>query len=218
MVGGARTRRAHIHRSTSLRATETPVFEQFLADLSSLWAVLWPALTIALLRMCDVSLNVFRTVFVVQERRLLAALVAGTEASVWLAAAGIVFADMTPVRIGGFVVGVAAGTATGVEVARRLRLGMTTVRIYADATHIDADGRELSQAIADAIRSAGHGVTVFRGAGREGPVDMVLSTVRRRDAEAVLALARSIDPDTFAAIDNTLYRSPSVLSGSVGRV
>lgn len=196
--------------------------DQHVADLvthaATLWALLWPAVTIALLRICDMSLNVFRTVFVVQERRLLAAVFAGLEAAVWLAAAGIVFADMTPVRIAGFVVGVASGTAIGVEVARRLRMGMTTVRIYADARYEGPDGRTPGSIIADAIRAEGHGVTVFRGSGRNGPVDMVLSTVRRRDAEAVLATARDIEPEVFAAIDNSRYPSPAVLSGTVGRV
>ncbi len=196
--------------------------DQFVTDLASqasvLWALLWPAATIALLRICDVSLNVFRTVFVVQERRLLAAVVAGAEAAVWLAAAGIVFADMTPVRIAGFVVGVASGTAIGVEVARRLRLGMATVRIYADARLTGPDGRTQGHLIADAIRLAGHGATVFQGSGRNGPVDLVLSTVRRRDANAVLAIARDIEPLAFAAVDNSLHPSPAVLSGTVGRV
>lgn len=194
------------------------MIDSVLADVTTVWTVVWPAFAIALLRICDVSLNVFRTVFVVQERRLFAALVAGAEASVWLAAAGIVFADMTPVRVAGFVVGVASGTALGIEVARRLRLGMTTVRIYAKATHVDADGQPLGEAIAGAIRRSGHGATVFRGSGLNGPVDMVLSTVRRRDAEAVLAIARDIDPHTFAAVDNSLHPSPSMLSGTVARV
>lgn len=194
------------------------MIDSVLAEVTTVWMVVWPAIAIALLRIGDVSLNVFRTVFVVQERRLLAALVAGAEASVWLAAAGIVFADMTPVRVAGFVVGVASGTALGVEVARRLRLGMTTVRIYADATHIDGDGRPLGEAIAGAIRRSGQGATVFRGSGLNGPVDMVLSTVRRRDAEAVLAIAREVDPHTFAAVDNSLHPSPSMLGSTVSRV
>ncbi len=194
------------------------MIDTLLADVTAAWALVWPALTIAMLRIADVSLNVFRTVFVVQERRLLAALVAGAEASVWLAAAGIVFADMTPVRVAGFVVGVAAGTAIGVEVARRLRLGMTTVRIYADATRIDDDGREPGTVIAQEIRMAGYGATVFRGSGLAGPVDMVLSTVRRRDADKVLTIARSVDPAAFAAIDNSLHPSPAVLTGPIARV
>lgn len=189
-------------------------------DLTALWALLWPAATIALLRIGDVSLNVFRVVFVVQERRLLAALVAGAEAAVWLAAAGIVFADMTPVRVAGFILGVAAGTVIGVTVTGKLRLGMTTVRIYADATRTDADGRplDLGHQIARAIHTAGYGATVFRGTGFNGPVDMVLSTVRRRDAERILAIAREVDPGTFAAIDNSLHPAPTMVGATAGRV
>ena len=51
------------------------------------------ALGIAALRVGDVTLNVLRTVFTVQGRKGLAAVFAGL--GVWLAAAGIVFADLT---------------------------------------------------------------------------------------------------------------------------
>ena len=191
-----------------------------LPDLAGLWALLWPAMTITMLGLGDVSLNVFRVVFVVQQRRLLAALVAGAEASVWLAAAGIVFADMTLVRVAGFILGVAAGTAMGVAVAGKLRLGMTTVRIYVDATRDDRDGRplDLGAQIAREIHASGHGATVFRGIGCNGPVDMVLSTVRRRDADNVLTIARGVDPGTFAAIDSSLHPASALVGSTAGRV
>jgi uncharacterized protein YebE (UPF0316 family) len=189
-------------------------------DLAAVWAALWPALAIALLRIGDVSLNVFRTVFVVQERRLLASLTAGAEAAMWLSAAGIVFASMTPVRAAGFVVGVATGTAIGVQLTSRMRLGMSTVRVYTDAERRDVDGRrlELGERIADAIRAAGHGATVFRGRGYRGEVDMVLSTVRRRDADHVLAIARSVDELSFAAVDNAIQPAGMPAATTSGRV
>jgi uncharacterized protein YebE (UPF0316 family) len=189
-------------------------------DLPSVWAAVWPAITIALLRIGDVCLNVFRTVFVVQERRLLASLTAGAEAALWLSAAGIVFASMTPVRAAGFVIGVATGTAIGVQLTSRMRLGMSTVRVYTDAERKDADGRplELGGRIADAIRAAGHGATVFRGRGYRGEVDMVLSTVRRRDADAVLAIAREVDAASFAAVDNAIQPAGVPAASSAGRV
>lgn len=189
-------------------------------DLATAWAVLWPALAIAGLRMTDVSLNVFRTVFVVQERRLLAALAAALESASWLAAAGIVFADMTPVRAAGFVIGVASGTAIGVAVTSRMRLGMVTVRVYADG-HATTDEGTLAgggAAIARAIHAAGHGATVFSGIGYSGPVEMILSTVRRRDADTVLAIARDVDPSALAAIDNSLHPSPVATGSTAGRV
>jgi uncharacterized protein YebE (UPF0316 family) len=187
-------------------------------DVAALWAAIWPALGIALLRIGDVTLNVFRMVFVVQERRLLAALASAGEASMWLSAAGIVFANMTPVRAVGYVAGVAAGTAIGMEVAKRLRLGMATVRVYADATRTDDYGvpLEMGHRIATAIREAGYAATVFRGHGLRGEVDMVLATVRRRNAEEVVKLARGVDESAMAAIDNSLNPA-AVPAGTSGR-
>jgi uncharacterized protein YebE (UPF0316 family) len=196
------------------------VIDQLPFDPLTLWTAVWPAIAIALLRIGDVSLNVFRTVFVVQERRLLASLTAGAEASMWLSAAGIVFSSMTPVRAAGFVVGVATGTAIGVQLTSRMRLGMSTVRVYTDAERLGEDGRplDLGERIAHAIRNAGHGATVFRGRGYRGEVDMVLSTVRRRDAEAVLAIARRVDGSSFAAVDNAIQPAATPAASTVGRV
>ncbi|MFP5308950.1 MAG: DUF5698 domain-containing protein [Actinomycetes bacterium] len=180
-------------------------------DLSPalLWAALWPALAVALLRMGDVTLNVFKTVFVVGERRGLAALTAGAEAAIWLSAAGIVFSDMTPLRFAGFVVGVGSGTALGVQVVQRLRLGMVTVRVYAPVGTGDL--------VADALHGAGFRATVFEGRGFGGPVQMVLSTVRRRDADGVMALAREVEEQAFIAVDNSLHPA-GVGAAYAGRV
>lgn len=188
-------------------------------DLPALWTAIWPALAIAGLRAGDVSLNVFKTVFVVSERRALASLFSGLEAALWLSAAGIVLADVTPVRFAGFVIGVASGTALGVTITRALQLGMVTVRVYADADPTDEAGLPIEPAgprVARAIHAAGFGATVFRGTGFSGPVDMVLSTVRRRDADGVLEIARTVEPTAFAAIDNSPHPAPA--AATAGRV
>jgi len=184
--------------------------------LATLWVLLWPAVAVALLRAADVSMNVFRVVFVVQGRRALAATAAGMEAGIWLAAAGIVLSDLTWARAAGFVVGVALGTAIGVELTARLKLGMKTVRIY---VHIEEGDRPYLDGhdVARALHHAGYRATVFRGEGYRGPVDMVLSTVRYREAEEVLALARSVAPNSFAAVDNSPHPAAAG-AATVGRV
>ncbi|MFP4235547.1 MAG: DUF5698 domain-containing protein [Nitriliruptoraceae bacterium] len=189
---------------------------ELLTEVGTWWGLLWPALAIAALRAADVSMNVFRVVFVVQGRRLLAALAAGLEAGIWLAAAGIVLADLTWLRAAGFVAGVALGTAIGVELTERLRLGMKTVRIY---VHVEEgepghlDGHD----VAHLLHLEGYRATVFRGRGYRGPVDMVLSTVPYRDTDRVLTLARSLAPTAFAAVDNSPYPAGAA-SATVGRV
>jgi uncharacterized protein YebE (UPF0316 family) len=135
------------------------------------------AVQIALLRVTDVMLGVFRTTFIVRGRTFSAALAASGEAAAWLTAAGIVLADLTIFRGAAFALGVGTGTALGMLVVRSLRLGMVTVRVFAPL----ARGTE----VAERLREAGQGATVFPGEGRDGPVAMVLSVMRRREADEV---------------------------------
>jgi uncharacterized protein YebE (UPF0316 family) len=186
-----------------------------------------PALLIAVLRTTDVTLNVFKTVAIIQGRRVAAPLLQGAESLMWLLAAGIVFAEMTPIRIAGFAVGVIAGTVVGMEVVRKLQLGMVTVRIYSMAGPREERTRSLDpgsgehtatlsrpRMVLDALHLAGYRATVFRGEGRDGPVEMTLATVRRRDTTAVMALARQVAPDAFVSIDNDLY--PATMTATRG--
>ncbi len=172
-------------------------------DVVSTWQLIWPALVVALLRIADVTVNVFRTVFTVQGRRGLAAVTHAIEGALWLSAAGIVFADMTPVRAAGFVVGVGVGTWIGMAIVHRLRLGTVTVRVFVDVSEDPAAGER----VLNRIHRAGFGATRFRGEGFRGPVDMVLSTVRRREAQEVMDLARQSDVDAFIAMDNEKFEA-----------
>lgn len=180
----------------------------------ALLTALASGILVAVLRTSDVLLGVVKTHFVVGGSRTPAALFAGLEAAVWLAAAGIVFADPDPARFAGFVVGVAGGTWTGMMLVHGLQLGMVTVRVFVPAV----SGRDLTGAfVAATIRERGFGATMFSGEGAGGRVDMVLAVVRRRDARVVCDIARGADPDVFVAVDNQ-PASGSVLHGSVGAV
>jgi len=150
------------------------------------------ALQISLLRVTDVMLGVFRTTFIVRGRTLAASMAAGGEAAAWLTAAGIVLSDLTLIRGAAFAAGVAMGTALGVIVVRSLRLGMVTVRVFTPLER----GRE----VADQLRAAGQGATVFPGEGRDGPVAMVLSVMRRREADEVCG-PLTLDPQLYVAMD-----------------
>jgi uncharacterized protein YebE (UPF0316 family) len=140
-------------------------------------AALVTALQIALLRVTDVMLNVFRTTFIVRGRTLAASLAAFGESAAWIAAAGIVLADLTLLRGFAFATGVAIGTALGIMVVRSMRLGLVTVRVFAPL--------ERGHEVAEVLRAAGQGATLFPGEGRDGPVAMVLSVMRRREADEI---------------------------------
>jgi uncharacterized protein YebE (UPF0316 family) len=141
-------------------------------------AALITAIQIAMLRVTDVILGVFRTTFIVRGRTLAASLAAFGESAAWIAAAGIVLADLTLVRGLAFATGVGIGTALGVIMVRGMRLGLVTVRVFAPLDR----GPE----VAELLRAAGQGATLFPGVGRDGPVAMVLSVMRRREADEVV--------------------------------
>jgi uncharacterized protein YebE (UPF0316 family) len=141
-------------------------------------AALITAVQIAMLRVTDVMLGVFRTTFIVRGRTLAASLAAFGESAAWIAAAGIVLSDLTLVRGLAFATGVGIGTALGVVVVRSMRLGLVTVRVFAPLSR----GPE----IADLLRAAGQGATLFPGEGRDGPIAMVLSVMRRREADQIV--------------------------------
>ena len=176
----------------------------------SWWALVWPALVVAALRIADVTINVFKTISVVGGRRLAAGAFAGLEATIWLSAAGIVFADLTVPRFAGFVVGVAAGTWIGLAVVHRARIGLVTVRVFVSA----GEGREVAgHILAERIRRQGQPTTLFQGWGKEGPVHMILSVVKRRDASRLIETIEHTDPAAFVAVDD----HASGLIGNVGR-
>jgi uncharacterized protein YebE (UPF0316 family) len=137
------------------------------------------ATQVGLLRVGDVVLGVFRTTFIVRARTLAAAVTAGLESLVWITAASVVLSEISVARVLGFAAGVAIGTAIGVAVVSYLRLGIVTVRVFAP------EGR--GEEAASVLRAAGQGATVFPGRGRDGPVEMVLSVMRRREADAACA-------------------------------
>jgi uncharacterized protein YebE (UPF0316 family) len=155
-------------------------------------AALLTAVQISMLRVTDVMLGVFRTTFIVRGRTLAASLAAFGESAAWIAAAGIVLADLTLLRGFAFATGVGIGTALGVVVVRGLRLGLVTVRVFAPLNR----GPE----VADLLRAAGQGATMFPGEGRDGPVAMVLSVMRRREADEVVRPLVD-DPQLYVAMD-----------------
>lgn len=187
-------------------------FPDLLSQPIDWWALAWPALLVALLRVGDVTVNVFKVTCVVAGRRLAASAFAALEGAIWLSAAGIVFADLSPSRAVGFVVGVAAGTWLGMGIVHHLRLGTVTVRVFAGA----GEGRELAgHVIAERIRRAGYGATLFTGWGRSGEVHMVLSVMRRREAQVVCDLVRATDPKALVALDSDAAPG-SMIAGYAG--
>lgn len=142
---------------------------------------------IFLLRICDVTLGTVRTVSIVKGYLTLAVALGFFEVMIWILAVSQVITRINEsiFLALAFAGGFAAGNAVGILVERRLAMGTSVVRILS-ATH----GEE----IAEAVRSDGDHVAVFKGDGADGPVALVYAVAPRRRAPKILQRARSIDP------------------------
>lgn len=150
-------------------------------------------LFIFMLRIVDVSLATTRMLLAVRNQRLLVPLIGFFEVLIWLYAAGtaIRFLD-SPLHVVGYAGGFAMGNVVGLWVEEKLALGLATMRI------ISAHG---GVELADALREKGFGVTEFSGQGREGPVEVVYTVVKRAQVPRVMAEVMVWDAGAFVTVE-----------------
>jgi len=154
--------------------------------------VLLEALLIFGLRVLGISLGTLSTLMTVQGRRFYAALSNFFTALVYIFAIGRVVANLDNLwNILAYSSGVAVGTLVGMVWDERLALGFAEVRFIS---------AQRSDALADALRQEGFGVTELYGHGREKSVGIVEAIVPRKNVNAVLAIARIVDDRAITTV------------------
>lgn len=154
----------------------------------------WGPLVIFLLRICDVSMATMRMLLIVRGSRRLAPFLSFFEILLWVIAVGVVVRNLTsPLHVLSYAGGFAAGTAVGMWLEGKLALGICTVRAIL---------RQPAEELATTLRSSGFGVTELTGEGREGPVEILYTVVRRRHVPAVLGTIDAQAPDAFVTVQN----------------
>ena len=150
-------------------------------------------LIIFLMRIVDVSLATVRMLLIMRGQKVWAPLIGFFEILIWLLAAGTAIQHLdSPWHVLGYAGGFAAGNFVGLLLEERLAFGFASVQVFAPA-----HGPEL----ADALRAFGHGVTQLQGRGGAGPVDLIMSIVKRRDLPAISALVNDLAPESFVTVE-----------------
>jgi len=144
--------------------------------------ILWAAFLIFVLRIIGVTLATIRVLIMMRGKKLVSALIGFFEVMVYAIAIGQVVSNLSN------------GTLVGMWLEERLALGYASVRIVS---------KSKGHAVADAIREAGYGATIEWGQGRTGTVGLVVATVRRKEVDAVCALADRVDPKAFVTVEET---------------
>jgi len=158
------------------------------------------ALLIFGLRVFNYAISTIRLVFIGRGFKLWAAVIAFFEALIFAVVIARVVSDLGDLtNLIAYCAGAAVGSYTGMWLEAKFITSYSTVTII---TH------EEGKAIADALRDRNYGVTVSKGEGRDGEVDIVRSSCVNKDIPLLVSTVQAINPDAFIDIEaaRTLHR------------
>ncbi|MBI5292591.1 MAG: DUF2179 domain-containing protein [Chloroflexi bacterium] len=151
------------------------------------------ALFIFALRLADMTLDTLRVLFMMRGRKLTAGLIGFAQATIFVIAISQVLSQLGNVwNIVGYSSGFAAGVIVGMVIEERMALGFGQMRIISSSR---------GQAVATALRAAGYAVTEIPGRGKDGMVNVLLVTARRKEVDHVQSLVLAADESAFITIE-----------------
>ncbi len=145
-------------------------------------------------RICDVTLDTARIIYVSRGMKLLAAFIGFFEVLIWLISITQIMQNLTNIiyyiaYAGGF----AMGNYIGIYLEDRMALGTVVIRIITQKEAIE---------LVEYLKSEGYGVTYIDAKGSMGPVKVVFTIIKRKDIQHVLGIIRKFNPLSFYTIED----------------
>ena len=154
-------------------------------------------------RICDVSLETIRVIYISKGIKYLAPIIAFFEIVIWLLAMEVVMTDLHNIaNFFAFAFGFAMGTYVGLVIEEKLSIGMVIVRIITTG--------ESNDALVEFLKSADYGVTCLDAVGARGTVKMILTLVNRSDISHVIGHIQQYNPHAFFSIEDIRYANEGV--------
>ena len=155
--------------------------------------ILLPVL-IFLARICDVTLDTLRIIYVSRGMKFLAPAIGFVEVLIWLVAITQIFKNLSnPLCYVAYAGGFAMGNFIGIIFEEKMAIGAVVIRII---TQKNAD------ALIHCLKENRYGVTHADAQGAMGQVKIVFTIVKRKDIHAVLKIVRGCNPQAFYTIED----------------
>ncbi len=146
-------------------------------------------LTIFGLRVCDMTCDTLRMLYVVRGRRSIAWGLGFTQSVIFVVAITSVLSHINnPLTVIGYAAGFATGNVVGMWIEARLAIGHVKISIVT---------QRLGAAMSEGLRGVGFAVTEIPARGRDGTVSMLSVSVLRKDVAKVEAIVHEKDPGAF---------------------
>src|SRR5262249_18911853 len=138
-----------------------------------------------LAEMCVVTLGTMRVIFIARGKKVLASLLGFFEVTIWLFAIGQIMQNLS--NLGCYVAfagGFTVGNFLGVLIEKKLAIGNLVVQITTrkDATEL-----------VESLKGAEYGVTTLDAHGARGPVQIIITVIKRKELDPVTALIKRFD-------------------------
>ena len=150
-----------------------------------------PAL-IFCLRICDMTLDTLRIIFMTKGFRRLAPIIGFFEILIWIIAITRIMRNLDNwLGYVAYAGGFATGNYVGMLVDEKLAIGHELIRVF---TRLDATK------LATTLRSDGYGVTTVKASGMQGEVGILYIVANRRNQKNVSQIIQQYDPKAFVTI------------------
>ena len=145
-------------------------------------------------RICDVTLDTLRIIYVSRGLKILAASIGFFEVLIWLFAITQIFKNLTnPLYYIAYAGGFAMGNFIGIFIEERMAIGTVVIRIITQKDALE---------LIEIFKKEGYGVTHMDAQGAQGPVKIIFTIVKRKNIDHVLEIIRSNNPQAFYTVED----------------
>jgi uncharacterized protein YebE (UPF0316 family) len=141
------------------------------------------------LRVCDMTLDTLRVLFVMRNRKGFAWLLGFFQSAIFVVAITSVLQNLdNPLNVVGYAAGFATGNVIGLLIEERLAIGHVQLSIVSSSR---------GAAIAERLREEGYAITEVSARGKDGMVTLLSCSVLRKKAGLVRQLVTEVDESAF---------------------
>lgn len=146
------------------------------------------------LRICDMTLDTLRIIFMTKGFRKLAPIIGFFEVLIWIVAITRIMQNLNNwVCYVAYAGGFAMGNYVGMLLDEKLAIGHELIRVI---TRMDAT------ALANALRAGGYGVTTVKASGMQGEVGIVYIVANRKSQKEAIQVIQQYNPNAFVTIQS----------------
>ena len=158
---------------------------------------------IFLARIIDVSIGTIRIIFVSRGIRLLSALLGFFEVLIWLVAITQIMKNLSSVsHYIAYAAGFGMGNFVGISLERRILMGNLMIQIITKKEATD---------LVKFMGKQGYGLTSIDAQGKDGPVKVIFSVIKRKNLKKVVQIIKRFNPNAFYTIEDMQFATESNL-------